>query len=132
MIKAGFSLENGPKCTISNMYMSIINSKTLNSIKTYIIFISIQLSVGRPKYNKAIFKHGYPDLYIGEEAQQIRGLLNLKYPIGSGEMINWDDVEKVWDYVYEKKLCVAPEEVDIAACVLLAPTFDLEFCLISE
>lgn len=27
------------------------------------------------------------------------------------DVVEWDDLERVWDYVYEKKLRVTPEEV---------------------
>ena len=34
--------------------------------------------------------------YIGDEAQKMRGVLNLNYPIESGIVTNWDDMEKIW------------------------------------
>ena len=42
--------------------------------------------------------------YIGDEAQKMRGVLNLNYPIESGIVTNWDDMEKVWEYCFSNEL----------------------------
>lgn len=34
-------------------------------------------------------------VYIGHEAQQMRGVLALKYPIRNGVVRNWDEMEMV-------------------------------------
>ncbi len=38
------------------------------------------------------------DFYVGDEAQDNRGILALKYPIEQGIVTNWDDMEKVGSY----------------------------------
>jgi actin-related protein len=48
--------------------------------------------------------------YIGDEAQKMRGVLNLAYPIESGIVTNWDDMEKVWEYCFSNELRVDPSE----------------------
>jgi actin-related protein len=48
--------------------------------------------------------------YIGDEAQKMRGVLNLKYPIESGIISEWDLMEKVWDYCFSNELRVDPTE----------------------
>jgi actin beta/gamma 1 len=48
--------------------------------------------------------------YIGDEAQKMRGVLNLSYPIESGIVTNWDDMEKVWEYCFSNELRVDPSE----------------------
>ena len=48
--------------------------------------------------------------YIGDEAQKMRGVLNLKYPIESGIVTSWDQMEKVWEYCFTNELRVDPSE----------------------
>jgi len=40
----------------------------------------------------------------------MRGVLNLVYPIESGIVTNWDDMEKVWEYAFSNELRVDPSE----------------------
>ncbi len=35
------------------------------------------------------------EVYIGHEAQHMRGVLALKHPIKNGIICNWDNMEKV-------------------------------------
>lgn len=35
------------------------------------------------------------ETYIGHDAQQMRGVLALRYPMKNGVIHNWDDMEKV-------------------------------------
>lgn len=37
-------------------------------------------------------------------------MLNLKYPIEHGIVTNWDDMEKLWYYIFTDELRAAPEE----------------------
>ena len=37
----------------------------------------------------------YRDHYIGGDAQSMRGVLTLKYPLEHGIVLNWDDMELV-------------------------------------
>jgi actin-related protein len=48
--------------------------------------------------------------YIGDEAQKMRGVLNLKFPIDSGIVTSWEDMEKVWEYCFANELRVDPSE----------------------
>mgnify|MGYP000093099057 FL=1 len=85
MIKAGFAGDNQP------------------SVK----FPSI---VGRPRTKNAMIGVESKSEYIGDEAQKMRGVLNLAYPIESGIVTNWDDMEKVWEYCFSNELRVDPSE----------------------
>lgn len=85
MCKAGFAGDDTPK----------------------IVFPSI---VGRPHYPLAMTDMELRDGYVGEEAQNKRGILTLRYPIEHGIVINWDDMEKIWDYTFDSELRVSPEE----------------------
>jgi len=38
----------------------------------------------------------YRDQYIGDDAQSMRGVLTLKYPLEQGIVLNWDEMESVY------------------------------------
>ncbi|RUS20313.1 actin family, partial [Endogone sp. FLAS-F59071] len=47
-------------------------------------------------------RSGSKQSYVGEEALSNRGILNLSYPVDRGVVTNWDDMEKIWNHVYEE------------------------------
>lgn len=49
--------------------------------------------------------------YIGDEAQQKRGVLNLQYPIANGIVNDWDDMEKVWQHTFYNELRITPSNI---------------------
>merc|ERR1711985_78012 len=59
--------------------------------------------VGYPK-GKSALVGTEKDFYVGEEAQQKRGILLLKYPLDHGIVNNWDDMEKVWRHTFDNEL----------------------------
>jgi len=85
VVKAGFSGEDAPRA----------------------IFPSI---VGRPKNQSVIVGVDAKDEYIGDEAQQKRGVLKISYPVGHGIVQDWDDMEKIWNHTFYVELRVAPDE----------------------
>ena len=85
VIKAGFSEENAP------------------SVK----FPSI---VGVPRSDKQMIGVDSKSEYVGDEAQKMRGVLKLSYPIESGIVTSWDLMEKVWEYCFSNELRVDPSE----------------------
>lgn len=50
------------------------------------------------------------DTFIGSKAQQHRGLLKLHYPLSHGIVTDWDDMERVWSYIYSDELRIESEE----------------------
>lgn len=85
VIKAGFSGENQPSCKFPSI-------------------------VGKPRSDKQMIGTESKSEYIGDEAQKMRGVLNLSYPIESGIVSNWDGMEKVWGYCFTNELRVDPSE----------------------
>lgn len=64
---------------------------------------------GRPVYDKSTISKNKKNCYIGDEAQNYRGLLSLSYPIERGIVTNWDDMEKIWQHVFDTELRVDSE-----------------------
>lgn len=50
------------------------------------------------------------ELFVGPRAEEHRGLLSIKYPMEHGIVTDWNDMERVWNYIYSKvstmKLCI--------------------------
>ncbi|QLQ79633.1 hypothetical protein HG537_0C02800 [Torulaspora globosa] len=74
VIKAGFCGEERPKCLEYSM-------------------------VGQPIHTKAIAEGLAHDTYVGNKAQNMRGLLRLRYAIERGVVTNWDDMELIWSHI---------------------------------
>ena len=85
MCKAGFAGDDAPKAVFPNI-------------------------VGRPRMPGIIVGTEQKEVYIGDEAQAKRGVLNLKYPIDHGIVTNWDDMERVWHHTFFNELRTAADE----------------------
>jgi centractin len=92
-IRAGFAGEDLPKCYFPSF-------------------------VGRPKHLRVLAGALEGDVFIGPRAQQLRGLLKIRYPLEHGIVTDWDDMEKIWQYVYSEELKTLSEEV---SCSPLTP-----------
>ena len=68
-------------------------------------------SVGRPKHIRVMAGALEGDVFIGRKAQEFRGLLKIKYPIEHGIVTDWDDMERIWSWVYSEELGTLSEEV---------------------
>ena len=42
-------------------------------------------------------------LLIGRRAEEHRGLLSIKYPMEHGIVTDWNEMEKIWHYIYSKE-----------------------------
>ncbi|XP_059151151.1 uncharacterized protein LOC131937614 isoform X2 [Physella acuta] len=62
--------------------------------------------VGRRKF----LLESIDEAYVGTDAQQRRELLHLSYPIEHGIVVNWEDMEKIWDHTFFSDLKLSPEE----------------------
>jgi len=95
---AGIVIDNG-----SGVIKAGMSGENMPTVK----FPSI---VGRPRSEKQMIGVETKSEYIGDEAQKMRGVLNLNYPIESGVVTNWDDMEKVWSYCFNNELRIDPSE----------------------
>ncbi|KAJ5075948.1 actin-10-related [Anaeramoeba ignava] len=86
MIKAGIAGEDAPR----------------------VAFPSI---IGKP--TGMVFGRNQKSFYIGDEAQSKMESLKIEYPIQNGVMKNWDDMEKIWNHIFENELKVDPKNNDI-------------------
>ncbi|KAA8906705.1 actin family [Sphaerosporella brunnea] len=84
-IKAGFAGEDLPKTFFSSF-------------------------VGRPKHTRVLAGALEGDVFIGQRAQDLRGLLKIKYPLEHGIITDWDDMERIWQYIYSEELKTLSEE----------------------
>jgi len=89
MIKAGFAGDPIPKINFPNY-------------------------VGRPKHVRVMAGGLEGDIFIGPKAEEYRGLLHIAHPMEHGIVQDWNDMEKIWTYVYSKdQLRSASEEVNL-------------------
>nr|AAI39517.1 Si:ch211-241j12.3 protein [Danio rerio] len=65
--------------------------------------------IGRPKYEEVMNSCVDRELYVGHDAQHMRGVLTLRYPIRHGVVSNWDEMEMLWTHAFQL-LSAAPED----------------------
>ncbi|KAI0015274.1 actin-related protein, ARP1 class [Xylariomycetidae sp. FL0641] len=85
-IRAGFAGDDLPKCYFPSF-------------------------VGRPKHLRVLAGALEGEVFIGQKAAtELRGLLKIRYPLEHGIVTDWDDMEKIWEYVYSEGLKTMSEE----------------------
>ena len=85
-IRAGFAGEDVPKCHFPSW-------------------------VGRPKHLRVLAGALEGEVFIGQKAAtELRGLLKIRYPLEHGIVTDWDDMEKIWSYVYDEGLKTLSED----------------------
>ena len=65
--------------------------------------ITLPSIVGRGRHKKAMETLGLKDSYVGRQAQSLQGILSLQAPFRQGAVQHWDDLEVLWDYIWEKE-----------------------------
>ena len=65
--------------------------------------------VGRPKHENVIAGAGNKDVFVGEEAREKCGVVELNYPMQHRTITNWDDMERVWQHAFYNELRLDPE-----------------------
>ena len=66
--------------------------------------------IGKPKGASAMQGVSQKEHYIGDEANQKRGILNLSYPIEHGIVNDWEGMEKIWHHTFYNELRINPSE----------------------
>ncbi|PZC77714.1 hypothetical protein B5X24_HaOG203081 [Helicoverpa armigera] len=56
---------------------------------------------------------GIPLIYCGTEAIKKRGISTMVWPVREGMIQDWDEMEKMWHYIFYKELHVPPESTRI-------------------
>jgi actin-related protein 2 len=72
--------------------------------------------VGRPimRFEENVVENiQIKDVMVGDEAQKLRNMLEIKYPLENGIVRNWEDIQYVWDYTFFEKLKANPKECRI-------------------
>lgn len=49
------------------------------------------------------------DSFVGRKAEELRGLLKIKYPIEHGIVKDWGDMEQIWNHAYSELRCQAED-----------------------
>jgi centractin len=94
------------------MFLSIIVRLQIIACRT-VLLTCYDISVGRPKHIRVMAGALEGDVFIGRKAQEFRGLLKIKYPMEHGIVTDWDDMERIWSWVYAEELGTLSEEVRI-------------------
>ena len=56
----------------------------------------------------------HQDLMVGDEASQLRQILELTYPMENGVVRSWEDRKHVWNYTFFEKLKIDPTKTKVA------------------
>uniref|UniRef100_UPI0035900855 uncharacterized protein isoform X3 n=1 Tax=Myxine glutinosa TaxID=7769 RepID=UPI0035900855 len=85
VLKAGVAGESGPRCVVPTV-------------------------LGKPRLAQYMIGGPSRNVYIGNDAQAMRGALALHYPMENGVVSSWEDMETIWRYVYEHHLKLPVDE----------------------
>ena len=89
MVKAGFAGEDHPSAVFSSI-------------------------IGYPLYtNQMFFFYNSNPYFIGDDAQRMRGVCKIKYPIANGIIEDFDDMKKIWTHTFYNELRAAPSEIPV-------------------
>lgn len=73
--------------------------------------IYIPSYVGRPKHVRTMAGALEGEVFIGPPAADHKGLFKINYPLEHGIVTDWDDMERIWQYVYTEGLKTVSEDV---------------------
>lgn len=64
---------------------------------------------GRPKHVKVMASAQAGNIFVGNKAKELRGLLKLNHPMKHGVINDWKDMQVIWDHMY-RDLKVAQDQ----------------------
>ncbi|CAJ0877799.1 17146_t:CDS:2 [Entrophospora sp. SA101] len=71
--------------------------------------------VGRPilRAEEKVGNVEVKNIMVGDEAAELRSMLQMSYPMENGIIKIWEDMKHLWDYTFYEKLKVDPKECKI-------------------
>lgn len=71
--------------------------------------------MGRPilRAEESIGNVTVKDIMVGDEAAELRSILQMSYPMENGIVKNWTDMRHLWDYTFNEKLKIDPRDSKI-------------------
>lgn len=75
--------------------------------------IIIPSYIGYPKYASGRVGIDKKQFFVGEEAEAIKGVLNINNPLENGVINNWEDIENLWKYIFSNELKVDQTEYNV-------------------
>lgn len=71
--------------------------------------------VGRPiiRSTQKVGNIEIKDLMVGDEASELRSMLEVNYPMENGIVRNWDDMKHVWDYTFNEKMGINTKDCKV-------------------
>eukprot|EP00753_Platysulcus_tardus_P003335 PLAT12401.1.p2 GENE.PLAT12401.1~~PLAT12401.1.p2 ORF type:complete len:389 (-),score=180.49 PLAT12401.1:144-1310(-) len=90
-VKAGFAGENFPRF----VFPSMIGRPILRAEEDYRDDVEIK------------------DIMVGDEAEKVRSMLEVTYPVENGIVKNWDDMEELMSYTYYTKMGLDPRDKQV-------------------
>jgi len=67
--------------------------------------------IGRPKFRSAMPMPGMgPVTYVGDEAKRKKGILTLQYPVDHGMIVDFNNMEAIWQHTFMNEMRIDPTE----------------------
>jgi len=71
--------------------------------------------VGRPllRSEEKVQGREIKDIMVGDEAAIARHMLKISYPLANGQVVDWTDIDHIWDYTFFERLKVDPKDCKV-------------------
>ena len=100
--------DSGPKPIVIDSGSGMVKAGFAGEDHPCAVFSSI---IAYPSYsNQMVGVFNSKTYFIGDEAQQKRGVCKIKYPIAHGIIEDWDDMKKIWTHTFYNELRATPSD----------------------